>query len=257
MKYIVFLKQVPLSTKVAIDPETKTLQRSSALCQTNPDDLYALEAAVTWKKYTGAEVIAVSMGPKSAESVLREALQRGADRAVLVTDRAFAGSDTWCTSFVLAQVARMIGDYSMLFFGRMAIDGDTAQVGPGVAAQLNIPQITWIRSIDSVDSKQVVVTRNTGDDNIQQLSVTLPCAVMSSKEWGTLRAPNLQGWRFAESQTIEYWDAARLHIRPEEVGLYASPTHVLATDVPEVKKQTVWLDSVEDLAKCIHDSLSK
>ena len=133
-RYIVFLKQVPQSTKVELDPVTKTLKRSSALSQTNPDDLYALQMALDLKRDTAAEVVAVSMGPASAETVLREALQRGADRAILLSSPAFAGSDTWCTSLVLAAAVRKIGAYDLLFFGKMAIDGDTAQVG----------QVSWI-----------------------------------------------------------------------------------------------------------------
>ena len=119
---------MPQSTKVDIDPVTKTLKRASAMSRTNPDDLCALQAALDMKQATGAEVVAVSMGPDKAEEVLREALQLGADRAVLLSSPAFAGSDTLCTSTVLAAAARKIG-FSMLFFGRMAVDGDTAQVG--------------------------------------------------------------------------------------------------------------------------------
>ena len=154
-RYIVFLKQVPLSTKVEMDPVTKTLKRSSALSQVNPDDLYALQAALDLRRSTGAEVIAVSMGPLSAEVVLREAIQRGADRAILLSSPAFAGSDTWCTSLVLASAVRKIGEYDILFFGRIAIDGDTAQVGPEVAGHLNIPQVTQLVNVESCTDKYI------------------------------------------------------------------------------------------------------
>ena len=143
-RYIVFLKQVPLSTKVEMDPVTRTLKRSSAMTRTNPDDLYALQLAVKLKRQTEAEIVAVSMGPASAEEVLREALQRGADKAVLLSSKAFAGSDTWCTSLVLAAAVRKLGEYYLLLFGKMAVDGDTAQVGPEVAGQLDIPQVTHL-----------------------------------------------------------------------------------------------------------------
>lgn len=146
-RYIVFLKQVPLSTKVEMDPVTRTLKRSSAMTRTNPDDLYALQLAVKLKRQTGAEIVAVSMGPASAEEVLREALQRGADKAVLLSSKAFAGSDTWCTSLVLAAAVRKLGEYDLLLFGKMAVDGDTAQVGPEVAGQLDIPQVTHLMDI--------------------------------------------------------------------------------------------------------------
>lgn len=156
-RYIVFLKQVPQSTLVEIDPITKTLKRSSALCKTNPDDLCALQAALNLKKKTGAEIVAVSMGPAKAENVLREALQHGADHAILLSSRAFAGSDTWCTSTVLAAAVRKIGSYDILFFGRMAIDGDTAQVGPEVAGQLDIPQITQLIQIDNLTDNSIIL----------------------------------------------------------------------------------------------------
>ena len=256
MRYIVYLKQVPKSTKVKIDPITKTLQRSSALSQTNPDDLYALEAAIALKKETNAEIIAVSMGPSSAEAVLKEALQRGADRAILISDRAFAGSDTWCTSLVLSAVARKIGDYSILFFGKMAIDGDTAQVGPEVAAQLNIPQVTLLKSIDQTYNNEIYVTRNTGYCVLQQ-KILLPCAIMVSKGVYELKAPNLKGWRFANTQNIERWDAAALNINPNEVGLNASPTQVVSTNIPDTEKQIVWLKSEQELENCLDLSLNK
>ena len=146
-RYIVFLKQVPLSTKVEMDPVTRTLKRSSAMTRTNPDDLYALQLAVKLKRQTGAEIVAVSMGPASEEEVLREALQRGADKAVLLSSKAFAGSDTWCTSLVLAAAVRKLGEYDLLLFGKMAVDGDTAQVGPEVAGQLDIPQVTHLMEV--------------------------------------------------------------------------------------------------------------
>lgn len=149
-RYIVFLKQVPLSTKVEMDPVTRTLKRSSAMTRTNPDDLYALQLAVKLKRQTGAEIVAVSMGPASAEEVLREALQRGADKAVLLSSKAFAGSDTWCTSLVLAAAVRKLGEYDLLLFGKMAVDGDTAQVGPEVAGQLNIPQVTHLMEVSDI-----------------------------------------------------------------------------------------------------------
>ena len=138
-RYIVFLKQVPLSTKVEMDPLTRTLKRSSAMTRTNPDDLYALQLAVKLKRQTGAEIVAVSMGPLRRKKCSGEALQRGADKAVLLSSKAFAGSDTWCTSLVLAAAVRKLGEYDLLLFGKMAVDGDTAQKWGLEAGQLDIP----------------------------------------------------------------------------------------------------------------------
>lgn len=251
-RYIVFMKQVPQSTKVDIDPETKTLKRASALCRTNPDDLCALQAALNMRKATGAEVVAVSMGPEKAVDVLREALQLGADRAVLISSPAFAGSDTLCTSVALAAAARKIG-YSMLFFGRMAVDGDTAQVGPEVAGQLDIPQITHLVSIDSIDDKAVSVTRENGE-TVQRMRVLMPCALMASREF-SVDAPTLAGWRRAQSQEITRWNETDLGIAPDAVGLKASPTKVLETAVIRNEKNTLWIDSgagfMQALADCM------
>ena len=189
-RYTVFLKQVPRSTKVELDPDTHTLKRSSAVTQTNPDDLYALQAALDLKQKTGAEVVAVSMGPLSAETVLREALQRGADRAILLSSPAFAGSDTWCTSLVLAAAVRKIGHCDLLFFGRMAIDGDTAQVGPEVAAHLDMPQVTGLIALEDFSENSIRVSRKCGN-KMQHLEIDIPCAVMVSRENGKLACPTL------------------------------------------------------------------
>ena len=249
-RYIVFLKQVPRSTKVEIDPVNKTLKRSSALTQTNPDDLYALQAALNLRYLTGGEVVAVSMGPMSAETVLREAIQRGADRAILLSSPAFAGSDTWCTSLVLASAVRKIGGYDILFFGRIAIDGDTAQVGPEVAAQLDIPQITSLLNIEHITNDTLCVNRKVGDV-LQHLEISLPCAVMVSRENGDLACPTLSGWRRAQQQEITCWNEADLLLDRTSVGLYASPTKVVSTSVPQSTKKNQWIIGAEEIAKII------
>lgn len=249
-RYIVFLKQVPLSTKVDLDPVTKTLKRSSALSQTNPDDLYALQMALDLQRQSGAEVIAVSMGPASAETVLREALQRGADRAILLSSPAFAGSDTWCTSLVLASAVRKIGAYDLLFFGKMAIDGDTAQVGPEVAGQLDIPQVTCLSAVGQLTKHTISVSRKAGA-YLQQMEIELPCAVMVSRENGELDCMTLSGWRRAQRQEILRWDEKDLGIDASSVGLYASPTRVVSTAVPVRKKEINWCGDAAAFAEAI------
>lgn len=240
-RYIVFIKQVPLSTKVEMDPVRKTLKRSSARCQANPDDLHALQAAVQLKQLTGAEIVAVSMGPPQAEEVLREALQRGADRAILLSSPAFAGSDTWCTSLILSAAVKKIGDYDLLFFGRMAIDGDTAQVGPEVAGQLDIPQITHLESIEKVSTSSIEVIKKAGNV-YQRLEVAMPCALMVSKENNALDYPTLEGWRHAQQQAVTRWNEQDLEVEPAETGLQASPTHVVSTEIPQSQKVIEWLN---------------
>ena len=208
-RYIVFLKQVPLSTKVEMDPVTRTLKRSSAMARTNPDDLYALQLAVKLKRQTEAEIVAVSMGPASAEEVLREALQRGADKAVLLSSKAFAGSDTWCTSLVLAAAVRKLGEYDLLLFGKMAVDGDTAQVGPEVAGQLDIPQVTHLMEVSDISDTCMCVRKKAGR-LLQRMEVDLPCVVTVGRETGELDCPTLTGWRWAQRQSILHWDECDL-----------------------------------------------
>lgn len=224
------------------------------MSRTNPDDLCALQAALDMKQTTDAEVVAVSMGPDKAEEVLREALQLGADRAVLLSSPAFAGSDTLCTGMVLAAAARKIG-FNMLFFGRMAVDGDTAQVGPEVAAQLDIPQVTHIISIDNIGLDAVTVTRDSGE-TVQQLRLSLPCALMASKEF-SVNPPTLDGWRRAQRQEITRWNEADLGLSPTEVGLKASPTKVVSTAVINNKKDTRWVKAGADFACAVAECAVK
>lgn len=252
-RFIVFLKQVPASTKVEMDPVTKRLKRNSALTQVNPDDLYALQLALNLKKRMPAEVIAVSMGPASAEDVLTEALQRGADKAILLSSKAFAGSDTLCTSRVLASAAKRIGDYSLLLFGRMAIDGDTAQVGPEVAGMLNMPQVTQLISVNGLDDTEITVQCKR-DNMVQVLDIKLPCTLMAGKENAVLDYRTLAGWRRARTQKIERWTENDLQLSPDEVGLEASPTHVVKTEVPEKRNNIVWITQANDLIRDIQRS---
>lgn len=253
-RYIVFLKQVPQSTRVEIDPVTNTLKRSSALCQTNPDDLCALQAALNLKKETQAEVVVVSMGPGSAETVLREALQHGADRAVLLSSPAFAGSDTWCTSKVLAAAVQKIGTFDLLFFGRMAIDGDTAQVGPEVAGQLGIPQVTQLIRIEGITPSSIWLAKRAGNVR-QQMEIAFPCAVMVSKENGEVAPPTLTGWREAQKKMITCWNEKDLNLDAGSVGLHASPTKVVSTEVPQNKKSLQWLADGAAVMQVIYQNI--
>lgn len=254
-KYIVFMKQVPKSTKIEMDPVTKTLIRGSVAARTNPDDLHALVAALDAKRACGGEVIAVSMGPEKATEVLAEALMLGADRALLISDRVFAGSDTLCTSYVLAEAARYIGGYAILFFGRMAIDGDTAQVGPEVAAHLDIPQLTNILSIDHIDNRSITAKRRS-HNRIQALEVQLPCVITVSKNMNSIPNPTISEWERAQGIKIERMTAKDLNINPKQVGLDGSPTRVVSTDIPLRNHTITWLSSVQELAARINTHIT-
>ncbi len=147
MNVIVCIKQVPETTNVRIDFETNTLIREGVESIINPFDAYAIEEGVRIREQVGGKVIVLTMGPPQAEKALREAISLGIDEAILLSDRAFAGSDTWATSLALASAIRKIGDYDLIICGKQAIDGDTAQVGPGIAVHLNVPQITFVKKI--------------------------------------------------------------------------------------------------------------
>src|SRR5665648_225224 len=147
MKIIVCIKQVPDAKDVRLDPKTNTLAREGVQSIMNPYDQHAVEEAVRLKELLGGEVTVLSMGPPQAEEVLRLAISCGADHAVLVSDRAFAGADTWATSYTLAQAVNVIGPFDLLLCGKQAIDGDTAQVGPGLAVRLQIPYVTCVQKV--------------------------------------------------------------------------------------------------------------
>ncbi len=150
MKIIVCVKQVPDAKDVRLDPKTNTLAREGVESIMNPYDRHALEEAVAIKEKLGGTVMVITMGPPQAEAVLREAIACGADDGVLISDRAFAGADTWATSYTLAKAVEMLGSFDLVLCGKQAIDGDTAQVGPGLACRLRVPFATCIQKTRNV-----------------------------------------------------------------------------------------------------------
>lgn len=175
MKILVFVKQVPDTDDVKLDPKTGNLKREGVASMINPLDANALEAAVQLKEKYGATVVAISMGPPQAEDVLKKALALGCDEACLLSDRAFGGADTLATAYTLSKAAEKIGDYDLLLFGRHAVDGDTAQTGPATAACLGIPQVTLASSIDVQDGW--VVCDRVLEDSVQKVRAKLPALV--------------------------------------------------------------------------------
>lgn len=250
MKQIVFLKQVPASMHIHIDPVTHTLVRAGAKAQTNPDDLHALQAAIEIRSQAGGTIVAVSMGPPQAEAVLREALMFGADEAVLLTDRAFAGSDTWSTGYILASAVRKIEKASILLFGKQAIDGDTAQVGPGVAARLELPQLTEVLKIKEVSNDSVTIEK-VGDNGTQILRSSFPCVMTITKEANKLPAPTLRAWEEAQKKPLICWSANDLSLDVSVIGLNGSPTRVVKTTVPSKSSSIIWVKDIFDLAKIV------
>jgi electron transfer flavoprotein beta subunit len=227
MKILVLVKQVPNTTDVKIDPETNTLKREGVESIINPFDMYAIEEALRVRERFGeGEVVVISMGPPQAEEALREAISMGCDGAVLLSDRKFAGSDTWATSYVLSQAIRKIGDYRVIFCGKQASDGDTAQVGPGVSMHLGIPQVTYVKKIEKIDSKNAVVERMT-EEGYDIIETPLPAVFTVVKEINEPRLPSLKGKMKAKKAEISVWTADE-----NKVGLDGSPTRVIKVFTP-------------------------
>jgi len=171
------------------------------------------------------------MGPPQAEAALRESIAMGVNQGILVSDRAFAGSDTWATSYTLAKALEKIGDYGIILFGKQASDGDTAQVGPGVATHLDLPQITYVRKVEEVDASRIVAERllETGFESIES---PLPCVLTVVKEINEPRLPSLKGKMAARKAEIVKWTAADIGGDPEKLGLNGSPTKVVKIFTP-------------------------
>jgi electron transfer flavoprotein beta subunit len=255
MKIVVCLKQVPATHEAKIDPETKRIVREGVEAVMNPFDTYALEQGLLIREEKGGEVIALSMGPKKAVETLKEAIACGADRAVLLNDRAFAGSDTWATSYALALAIRKIGDVDLVICGKQAIDGDTAQVGPGIAAQLDWPQGTYVSAMPSVDEKTVTVHRM-HEDGYDVTELDLPAVLTVVKGINTPRIPSLKGRMAARKAEIPTWTAEDVNAEEAKIGLDGSPTRVVKTEPPPARHKDTELISgtpEEAAKKIIHE----
>ena len=234
MHVVVCVKQVPNTTQVRINPETNTLVRDGVESILNPFDENALEMALQLKeKHAGTKVTVLTMGPPQAAEVLKEAVGRGADAVVLLCDRAFAGSDTWATSYALSTAIRKLEPADLILFGKQAIDGDTAQVGPGVADWLGLPCIAYARKIEIADGRATV--ERTFEDGYERLEVALPCALTVVKEANVPRMASLRGKMAAKKLAIAPLTAEASGADPAKLGLNASPTRVVKIFSPPPK----------------------
>jgi len=231
MHIVVCIKQVPDAKNVRIDPETCTLVRQGVDSIVNPHDWYAVEAALRFRDEYGGKVTALTMGPPQAEEALREILALGVDEAVLLSDRAFAGADTWATSLTLARAVNKLGPVDLVICGKQAIDGDTAQVGPGLAAHLDQPYTTYARRLELLDDDQLLAERIT-DKGYEVVKMPLPAVVTVVREIGDPRMPGLKHKMRARKQAIPVLGAADLDLSPEEVGLQGSYTQVVKVFSP-------------------------
>lgn len=235
MRIIVCAKQVPDTNEITINPETGTLIRDGVPSILNNDDANALEQALQVKDANpGSEVIVITMGPPQAKEMLQECLAMGADEAILLSDRALGGSDTWATSNALAAGIRKIGSFDLIFAGRQAIDGDTAQVGPQIAEKLNVPQVTYVKEF-RLENDGTAVVKRALEDGYEQLKVKLPCVLTAIKELNKPRYMSVPGILKAAKADIKVWSADDIGVDKTTVGLKASPTNVFRSFTPKPK----------------------
>ncbi|MBW1785065.1 MAG: electron transfer flavoprotein subunit beta/FixA family protein [Deltaproteobacteria bacterium] len=238
MNVIVLIKQVPDTTDVKLDPKTGNLIREGIESIINPDDRHALEAAVGLKEALGGKVTVLTMGPPQAVDALSEALGMGADEGILLSDRAFAGADTWATSTTLGKAVEKIGAYDLVICGRQAIDGDTAQIGPQVADYLGLPQATYVFEIEAVTPKSITLKRRL-EDGFERVKCALPALLTVIGELNNPRYATIDGMIGAclEKAPIRIWNAADIGVQTRDVGLDGSLTHVIKTFAPKFQRE--------------------
>jgi electron transfer flavoprotein beta subunit len=242
MRIIVPIKQVPETGAVKMDEATGTMIREGVEAIVNPLDLYGLELAIRLREQAEAaggdsvEVVTITMGPPAADKAIREAVAMGCDCGVLISDKAFAGSDTWATSYVLAAAIRKLGPAELVICGERATDGDTGQVGPGVASFLGLPVVTYVSKLRSLSGGVAVLERlvETGREVLQ---MRLPGVITVVKEIGNPRLPTLRGKQRARRTEVPRWRPADLDVRLEDLGLSGSPTRVVKIHKPTIARQ--------------------
>jgi len=239
LKILVPVKQVPESSNVKMDSATGTLIRTGVETVVNPLDLYAIETALRLKERFfphDGEITALSMGPLAAMRVLKEAAAMGCDRCALLSDRRFGGADTWATSYTLAQGAKKLGPFDIIIAGERATDGDTAQVGPGLAAWLDIPVLTYVSKIEEITATRIRAERLV-EEGYEMLEAPLPCLITVVKEIAVPRLPTLKGKLKSKEMNIPVFSADDLGGNPQYFGLNGSPTRVSKIYTPSVSRR--------------------
>ncbi len=251
---IVCAKQVPDTNVIKINPKTGTLIRDGVPSILNHDDANALEEALMIKdKFDDVHVTVITMGPPQASDLLFECIAKGADEGILVSDRAVGGSDTWATSNTLeAAVRKWVkenGDYDLIFTGRQAIDGDTAQVGPQLAEKLGLPQVSYVEEFEIADDRKSVTVKRQLEDGYELIEVQLPCLLTTIKELNTPRYMKIAG--IYGDKDIKTWNARDIEVDLTKVGLEASRTNVFRSFTPAPKEPGIKIkgDSEKELAK--------
>jgi electron transfer flavoprotein beta subunit len=260
---VVCIKQVPDSAQIRIHPVTNTIMRQGVPAIINPFDLYALEEALRLKDRLGAHITVISMGPPQAEEALRKCLGYGADDAILITDKLFAGADTLATTQVLASAIQQLHaqrPVALVFTGKQTIDGDTAQVGPGVAIRLGYPLLSYVARLRELDptTHRIVVERR-AEGGVQVLESRLPCVITLLEGGNELRYADMPGMFRAARQPVLYWDRTAAGITdPSTVGLKGSPTVVARVFGPPpklVQAKTITGDTPRAMANALVDRL--
>jgi len=257
---IVCIKQVPDTTEVKIDPERGTLIREGVPSIINPFDMYAIEEALLLREAHGGKVTVISMGPPQAEAALKEAYAMGADEVILISDRAFAGSDTWATAYTLSQAIQRLGDYDVILCGKQAIDGDTGQVGPGIACQLALNQLTYIFKIRDVDFEAGTITvERLLEEGREIVTTKLPALLTVVKDINQPRQPHLLRIRKAARLEVPTWRVDDLpEVDQDLLGLDGSPTRVVRVFSPPPRGGEVDLvsaDTPDEAAAILADKL--
>jgi electron transfer flavoprotein beta subunit len=233
LKIIIPIKQVPETNDIRMDASTGTMVREGVESIVNPLDLYAIETGIQLKEKYGGSITAISMGPVSAEKALREAISMGCDDGILITGKEFAGSDTWTTSYTLSKAIGKIGDFDLILTGERATDGDTGQVGPGIASFLGITLATYVSRINEILDGFITVDRLV-EGGYETLKMSMPSLLTVVKEISYPRLPTLKGKKAARRAGIIRWSAADLQLDTAHTGLKGSPTRVVKIDHPKV-----------------------
>ncbi|MCD4812615.1 electron transfer flavoprotein subunit beta/FixA family protein [bacterium] len=233
MNIVVLIKQVVATTNVKLDPETGTMIRDGVESILNPFDEYAVEEALRIKEKLGGKITVVTMGPPQAAAIIKKTIGLGADEGILISDRAIAGSDTWATAYTLSQALIKIGDYQLIITGKQAVDGDTAQVGPEIAACLDLPMIAWVRKIEEISEEKIRAQRLM-EDGYDVLESPLPALISVVKEINEPRLESLKGKMRAKKYEPQVWAVADMPgFDTSQVGLKGSPTRVFKTFTPK------------------------
>lgn len=237
MNIVVCIKQVPNTTEVKIDKKTNTLVRSGVESIINPYDMHAIEEGLRIREELGGKVTVISMGPPQVADSLKEAISLGVDDVILLSDRAFAGADSLATSYALAKGIESIGNVDLIICGKQAIDGDTAQVGPGLAEHLSLPHTTYVKEVSNVNDKNIKVKR-TIEDGYEVVEMDLPALITVVKEINETRFPSIRGILRSREIEVPVLTADNLEVDKNKIGLNGSPTQVVSVFTPQVEAQT-------------------